>query len=165
MYSPAIADSLPTHTPLNSPHQVSAALAASMPPGRPLHLHLPPPSLPCPSCNPATPGAAALAAALPASRPPGLRPLWLRLEWNVINVDLLREELEGQRRERGLVTDIPRVGSRVNAYLYEANRRVYVVPMTVLKDYVVSECGLGNWRGSAGGAGWSPTFRGWVMPQ
>eukprot|EP00198_Chlamydomonas_reinhardtii_P010400 XP_001699737.1 predicted protein [Chlamydomonas reinhardtii] len=54
-------------------------------------------------------GAAALAAALPAQRPAGLRPLWLRLEWNMLNVDLLRERLDEQAVARGLVTDIPRI--------------------------------------------------------
>ncbi|KAG2436329.1 hypothetical protein HXX76_006638 [Chlamydomonas incerta] len=54
-------------------------------------------------------GAAALAAALPSQRPAGLRPLWLRLEWNVLNVDALRERLDEQAAARGLVTDIPRI--------------------------------------------------------
>ncbi|KAG2454515.1 hypothetical protein HYH02_000362 [Chlamydomonas schloesseri] len=54
-------------------------------------------------------GAAALAAALPVQRPAGMRPLWLRLEWNVLSVDALRERLDEQAAARGLVTDIPRI--------------------------------------------------------
>ncbi|KAG2493121.1 hypothetical protein HYH03_008549 [Edaphochlamys debaryana] len=54
-------------------------------------------------------GAKALAAALPSERPAGLRPLWLRLEWNVIDVGALRRELEAQEAARGLTTDIPKV--------------------------------------------------------
>lgn len=37
----------------------------------------------------------------------------MRLEWNMLNVDLLRERLDEQAVARGLVTDIPRVHSCV----------------------------------------------------
>jgi hypothetical protein len=63
---------------------------------------------PCGSCGIGE-GAAALLEAIPAERPAGLRPLWLRLEWNVINVGLLQQGLDEQRRSRGLISDVPEV--------------------------------------------------------
>ncbi|GIM02389.1 hypothetical protein Vretimale_7262 [Volvox reticuliferus] len=54
-------------------------------------------------------GAAALLEALPVERPTGLRPLWLRLEWNIINADLLQQRLDEQRKARGLISDVPQI--------------------------------------------------------
>ncbi|GLI63531.1 hypothetical protein VaNZ11_006518, partial [Volvox africanus] len=54
-------------------------------------------------------GAAALLEALPVERPTGLRPLWLRVEWNIINADLLQQRLDEQRKARGLISDVPQV--------------------------------------------------------
>ncbi|GIL67142.1 hypothetical protein Vafri_20587, partial [Volvox africanus] len=54
-------------------------------------------------------GAAALLEALPVERPTGMRPLWLRLEWNIINADLLQQRLDEQRKARGLISDVPQV--------------------------------------------------------
>ncbi|KXZ41816.1 hypothetical protein GPECTOR_274g718 [Gonium pectorale] len=46
---------------------------------------------------------------LERQRPAGLRPLWLRLEWNLISMEALRAALAEAERSRGLTSDIPRV--------------------------------------------------------
>eukprot|EP00983_Pelagomonas_calceolata_P019780 624578-Pelagomonas_calceolata.AAC.2 len=57
-------------------------------------------------------GAQALLAAIPCNRPTG-RPLWLRMEWNLINLEDLDQALEQQLEYRGLHVEIPEVGRRV----------------------------------------------------
>ena len=58
-------------------------------------------------------GLKALLDAFPAvPRGRGVRPLWLRVEWNVINLDTLDALVEEQQARRGLKIHIPRVSER-----------------------------------------------------
>ncbi len=41
----------------------------------------------------------------------GGRALWLRIEWNVINLEQLTGAIQRERRERGLRVDIPEVSA------------------------------------------------------
>lgn len=48
-----------------------------------------------------------------APRPRGVKPLWLRLEWNCLDLGALECFLKQQQKDRGLVVDLPQV-RRVN---------------------------------------------------
>ena len=63
-------------------------------------------------------GLKALLDAFPAvPRGRGVRPLWLRVEWNVINLDTLDALVEEQQARRGLKIHIPRVSERRRRHL------------------------------------------------
>lgn len=63
------------------------------------------PSSPCVS------GLRVLLGSVPAERPPGLRPLWLRCEWNVLQLEELPEMVK-QAAARGVNIQLPPVRGR-----------------------------------------------------
>ena len=60
---------------------------------------------------PCVSGLRVLLGSVPAERPPGLRPLWLRCEWNVLQLEEL-PELVKQAAVRGVNIQLPPVRGR-----------------------------------------------------
>eukprot|EP00798_Chlamydomonas_sp_ICE-L_P013400 gene13398-19251_t len=77
-----------------------------------------------------TEGAKLLLARCPTKRTPGLKPLWLRMEWNLISPDeLCGKFLADQKKERALVVDVPQVVKAGKNHDHEMHLRISRTPL------------------------------------